>query len=357
MRMYRLATLAAAAALAATALASPALARTSAGAAQAAPLAGGTGGPPPPGGGSYSHAVYSHITISGEPGGSGQSVNTAQYPGPPCWIEPRFTGANSWHPGDPVALTAAGDADEYWWWFGAQEPAFAPTSHNPGASKLINDSFKKMQGHDGWWWVPAWLTGSSGMACALGLVSSLGLNNGFLQFTPPAHPGDSNAAGPINPLILRGMARAAITLPGIRITTNPPRAHGDVNLPVWVSVAYTGTRDPFERASVALPDGTTMWARVTASKPHVTLSTSASARVYNHCGATGSRYGGNPTAIPRCGVTFLAPSTGGPFTLTVTVQWSVTWTDSTPDQGSFPAAGKTRTALVTVREIQAINNG
>ena len=156
---------------------------------------------------------------------------------------------------------------------------------------------------------------------------------------------------------MRRPARAAITLPGIRVTTNPPRAHGDVNLPVWVSVSYTGKRDPYERASVGLPDGSTMWAQVVASKPHVTLSTSASARVYNHCGATGSRYGGDPNAIPRCGVTFLAPSTGGPFTLTVTVQWSVTWTDSTPASGSFPPAAKTRAALVTVREIQAINSG
>src|SRR6266702_1820682 len=133
MRMYRLAALTVAATLAATALPAlagpvgsgllaPALAgQTSVGAA----LANGTGGPPPPGGGSYSHAVYSQVTISGQPGGSGsQSVNTGQYAGPPCWIEPRFTGANSWHRGDPVALTASGDADEYWWWFGAQEPAF-----------------------------------------------------------------------------------------------------------------------------------------------------------------------------------------------------------------------------------------
>jgi hypothetical protein len=348
--MFRVAALTAAAALAATALAAPALAQ------QAAP--GGTGGPPPPGGGSFSHAVYSHITIAGEPGGNdSQGINSGSYAGPPCWIEARFTGGNSWHPGDPVALTSTGDADEYWWWFGAQEPAFAPVSHNPGAAKLINDSFKKMQGHNGWWWVPAWLTGSSGMACALGLVSSMGLNNGFLQFTPPVHPGNSPNPGEINPLILRYMARAAIILPKIEVTTNPAPARADVNLPVWVSVAYAGMRNPFERASVVLPDGTEMWARVTAHAPRVSVSTSAPARTYNNCGATGNRYNGDPTAIPRCGVTFLAPSTGGPFTLTVRVRWTVSWTDSNGGAGDFPPAFKTHVDLVTVREIQAINNG
>lgn len=346
MRMYRLATLPVAAALVATGLLAPALAQSA---------GGGTGGPPPPGGTSYAHTIYSDITITGKPGGGGQGINVGQYTGPPCWIEPRFTGGNSWHKGDPIALTAGGDADEYWWWFGSVEPEFAPLSHNPGAAKLINDSFKKVQGDSGWWWVPAWITGNAGMACALGLVGQAGLNNGFLQFTPPGPPGDAQT-GKINPLILREMARAAIILPRIHVQTNPRPSHNDVNLPLWVSVGYKGKRNPWAMASVHLPGGGSMWARVQASQPQVSLPSGIpNAKVYNHCGANGSKYDGDPTATPPCGVTFLAPSTGGPFPLTVTVRWTVQWRDSTPNQGFFPPAIKTRTDFITVREIQSIN--
>jgi hypothetical protein len=59
-------------------------------------------------------------------------------------------------------------------------------------------------------------------------------------------------------------------------------------------------------------------------------------------------------------VTFLAPSTGGPYTITVTAQWTVRWSDSTGESGTFasppwPAPVQTGTTTVTVREIQAIN--
>jgi hypothetical protein len=86
----------------------------------------------------------------------------------------------------------------------------------------------------------------------------------------------------------------------------------------------------------------------------------ASARLYTNCGATGSRYAGNPGAIPPCGVTFLAPSTHGPYTLTVTARWTIRWTDSTGEGGTFasppwPLPVQTGTTNVTVREIQAIN--
>jgi hypothetical protein len=85
-----------------------------------------------------------------------------------------------------------------------------------------------------------------------------------------------------------------------------------------------------------------------------------SARVYNNCGATGSRYNGDPAAIPPCGVTFLAPSTGGPYTITVTARWTVRWSDSTGESGTFtsppwPVPVQTGSTNVTVREIQAIN--
>jgi hypothetical protein len=263
-----------------------------------------------------------------------------------------------------VAYTPSGDADEYWWWFSTQEPSFAPTAHDPGASKLINDSFKRVQTHDpgGWWWVPSWLQSSGGMACALGLVSSLGLNNGFLDYTPPAAPEHGDNPGTVDGKILADLARAALRLSPIRVHTSPAAGRpGDVNLPLWVWVTYGGPMRPSDTASVSLPGGGTLSATVTTSRPTLSLSVSTgAAHVYANCGAAGSPYTGNPTAIPPCGVTFLAPSTGGPFTLTVTARWTVTWSDSTGARGGFasppwPLPARTQVQAVTVREIQAIN--
>src|SRR5262249_60659000 len=61
-----------------------------------------------------------------------------------------------------------------------------------------------------------------------------------------------------------------------------------------------------------------------------------------------------------CGVTSLAPSTAGPYPITVTARWTVRWSDSTGESGTFasppwPVPAQTGTTTVTVREIQAIN--
>lgn len=369
MRTYRLAALAIASALAAAAalaLAGPvgpgwlatALAQRAAAQTLGAPR--GTGGPPPPGGGSYSHAVFSQVKITGDTTGGG-GISSSQYQGPPCWLEPRFTGGQSWQPGDPVAYTPAGDADEYWWWFGQQEPAFAPLAHDPGAAQLINRSFKRMQGKNGWWWVPAWLSGSSGMACALGLVGSLGLNNGFLEFTPPAAPAHGDNPGTIDGQILADLARAALALPHIVIHTSPGRSHpSEVNLPLWVWVTYQGPRSPTDTASVPVPGGI-LSATVKTSRPTVSLSVSTgSAHVYNDCGPAGTPYTSGATGLPPCGVTFFAPSRRD--VVTVTAQWTVSWSDSTGAGGGFasppwPLPQRGQRASVTVREIQAVNNG
>jgi hypothetical protein len=322
----------------------------------AAAVQGGTGGPPPPRGGSYAHSVYAQITITGDHTG-GNSINIANYPGPRCWLVPRFTGAQSWQPGDPIALTPSGDADEYWWWFAQIEPAFAPAiSHNPDARRLINHSFKAKQGQDGWWWVPAWLSTSDGEACALGMVGSLGLNNGFENFASPQNIRSGNQHS-IDGRTLAEMARAALRLPHIRIHTNPARGKpADVNLPVWAWLTYNGNPQPTDQATLPIPGGV-LQATVTTSVPHMTIKVDAGDRhLYNNCGSAGSKYqGGN--GAPPCGVTFYAPSTGGPYTITATVTWTVSWSDNQGGAGVFrtPPAQVTALERVTVREIQAIN--
>jgi len=274
-------------------------------------------------------------------------------------MEPRFTGANSWHRGDPQPAPNY-DADSYWWWFAQLEPSFAPNAHYPGASQMINRVFRKAQGRAGWWWVPAWLSGSAGMGCALGLVSSLGLNNGFLNFTPPGNP-DTGGQGEIDGRTLAYLARAALALPAINIHTSPDvlRHPSEVNLPVYVWVNYAGAMRPSDRASVPMPGGALTATVYTLKGPHLQVSVnSGTAQAYNTgCGAKGSRYhGGN--GPPSCGVIFYAPSTGGPFTLTVTATWTIAWRDSLGKAGVFttPPAVVTATRQVTVREIQSVNS-
>jgi len=316
----------------------------------------------PAGGPAFSHFAYSRVQVTGDvsPGSLG---SPAAYTPAPCWVEPRFTGANSYHAGDPQP-SATGDADSYWWWFVGQEPALAGVlGRIQGLRQAVNKVFKARQGGAGWWWVPSWIsTGISGYACAWGLVHRLNWSAQYLEYQFPQRGGPDTPGHPIDGRILADLARAELALPAIKVFTNPAAGKpSDVNLPVWVWVNYAGPEQPTDTASVPLPDGGTLSATVTTTPPRVSVAVSTgSARRYNNCGATGSRYTGNATATPPCGVTFLAPSTGGPYTITVTARWTVRWSDSTGESGTFasppwPAPVQTGATAVTVREIQAIN--
>jgi hypothetical protein len=128
---------------------------------------------------------------------------------------------------------------------------------------------------------------------------------------------------------------------------------------MWVWVTYQGNRSPSDTASVPLPGGGVLSATVRTSQPKVSLSVSTgSAQVYNDCGPAGNRYPGGAAGLPRCGVTFLAPSARD--VLTVTARWQVTWTDNAGGGGGFasppwPLPQQVHTTFVTVREIQAVN--
>ena len=316
----------------------------------------------PAGGPAFSHFAYSRVQVTGDVG-PGTLGSPAAYTPAPCWVEPRFTGTNSYRAGDPQP-SATGDADSYWWWFVGQEPALAGVlGRIQGLRQAVNKVFKARQGGAGWWWVPSWISaGISGYACAWGLVHRLNWSAQYLDYQFPQRGGPDTPGHPIDGRILADLARAELALPAIKVFTNPAAGQpSDVNLPVWVWVNYAGPEQPTDTASVPLPDGSTLSATVTTTPPRVSVAVSTGlARKYNNCGATGSRYTGDATATPPCGVTFLAPSTGGPYTITVTARWTVRWSDSTGESGTFasppwPAPVRTGTTAVTVREIQAIN--
>lgn len=334
----------------------PALAQGAAPAARQAAAAPSGGGPV------FSHFAYSQVSVTGNTNPAALASPAAYTPAP-CWVEPRFAGSNSYHQGDPQP-SATGDADSYWWWFVGKEPALAGVlGRIQGLKQAVNRVFKARQGGKGWWWVPAWINGGlNGYSCAWGLVHMLNFSAQYLEYLFPQNGGPATPGHPIDGRILAALARAELALPRIRIFTNPAVGKpSDVNLPVWVGAGYAGPQRPTDTASVPLPGGGALSATVTTSLPVVSVSVNTpSARVYNNCGATGSRYTGNPAAIPPCGVTFLAPSTHGPYTITVTARWTVRWTDSTGEAGTFtsppwPLPVQTGTTNVTVREIQAIN--
>ena len=360
-----MALLAAFAALAALSQGTPALAVGAAPAAGAAPAvdaARAVGAAASGGGPVYSHFAYSQVSVTGDTNPAALASPTAYTPAP-CWVEPRFTGADSYHKGDPQP-SATGDADSYWWWFVGQEPALAGVlGRIQGLKQAVNKVFKARQGGSGWWWVPGWINGGlNGYSCAWGLVHMLNFSAQYLEYLPPQTGGPATPGHPIDGRILAALARAELALPAIKVFTNPAVGKpGDVNLPLWVWVGYAGPQRPTDTASVPLPGGGTLSATVITSPPQVSVSVNtAAAHVYNNCGATGSRYNGDPAAIPPCGVTFLAPSTNGPYKLTVTARWTVRWTDSTGEGGTFPSPPwpvpvQAGSATVTVREIQAIN--
>jgi len=348
--------LAAFAALAALSQGTPALAQGAAPAARQAAAAPAGGGP------AFSHFAYSQVSVTGDTNPGALGSPTAYTPAP-CWVEPRFTGADSYHKGDPQP-SATGDADSYWWWFVGKEPALAGVlGRIQGLKQAVNKVFKARQGGSGWWWVPGWINGGlNGYSCAWGLVHMLDFSAQYLEYLPPQTGGPATPGHPIDGQILAALARAELALPAIRVFTNPAAGKpSDVNLPLWVWVGYAGPQRPTDTASVPLPGGGALSATVTTSPPQVSVSVNtAAAHVYNNCGASGSRYNGDPAAIPPCGVTFLAPSTSGPYKLTVTARWTVRWTDSTGETGTFPSPPwpvpvQAGSATVTVREIQAVN--
>ena len=354
-----IAAFAASAVLAGTGGAAPALAQGSAGvgaqAAQARSASAGGGGP-------YSALAYSQVVVGGNASTGGLSSPGTYLPAP-CWLEPRFTGAKSYHAGDPQP-SANGDADDYWWWFASQQPGlYGVLGKIPGLKQAVNKVFKSKQGSAGWWWVPSWVAGGvNGFACATGLVQMLNFSAQYLEFEAPQNGGGDTPGHQIDGNILADIARAELVLPSFTVVLNPkPPTPSDVNLPIWVSANWNGARrNPTDIATVRTPAGA-LWARVTTSQPQLSISVSSpgQARVYNQCGAVGSPYQGNASAVPSCGVTFLAPSKG--YTVTVTARWTVSWTASdSPGQHVFasppwPVPVQTRTSTVTVQEVQSVN--
>ena len=332
---------------------------------------GGNGGgvnPPSNGGGgtpNYSTVVQGNVTITGRPAPS-QGINEVYNP-PECWLQPWFKQPNSWAQGDPVAAggpQGANDADSFWWYMADQYQGLKELiAHTPDSHDLINQDFEDVQNLKyppgvaaNWvWWAPNWLSGSQGWACVQNLLGSAGMNEGFLDIEPPAKPG-AGGGFQISPLNLATLARAALKLPNYKIVTDPGTAPGTtayVNSATKVYLQFNGPKDPYDLAQAKWMYGTYLWARITTTGPKVQIQTSDPGATVGYDAADSCLQNA------PCTITFAGPSTSGnPFTITVTATWTVTWTASGRNGGTFtnppPIVQQTRT--IVVREIQSINN-
>lgn len=334
--------------------------------------ASGNGGVSPPsngGGGTptYSTVVQGNVSITGNTN-SGQGINEVYNP-PECWLQPWYKQPNSWVQGDPTqagSAQGAPDADSYWWYMADQYPNMVELlGHVPDSHQEINQDFEMVQqgkndngggavGANWVWWAPNWLSGSAGWACAQNLVSSAGMNNGYLDLEPPAKPGAGGNFA-ISPENLAALARAALKLPSYKIVTDPGTAAGTtayVNTATKVYLQFNGAKDPQDLAQAKWMYGTYLWAKISTTGPKVQIQTSDPGAQIAYDSAD-SCLKNTP-----CTITFAGPSTtGNPFTITVTATWTVNWTASGGNGGTFtnppPIVQQTRT--IVVREIQSVN--
>jgi enoyl reductase len=329
------------------------------------PSGGGQTGGGSNSGGTYTATVAEKIRLSGD---ANPGYDDTTWTPPECWLQPEFKQPQTYVAGDPSGGQT--DANSYWWWFGRHYSGFNQFIHGTGSLQDIQQEFQQeqnMQVPAAWtgpnpitaadvWWAPNWLDGPAGWACAQGLIDTTNLSDGFIGMEPPAQPGAGGANGQISSQGLAGLARAALRLPTVKVVTSPPAtSSATVNVPSYVSVVYGGNPQPADTATVEFADGTPyLSATVQASKPTVQISTNAPNGSYtatsdNNCAAAGD------AATPACSITFRAPTGGTPYQINVTVSWTVTWTTSAGDGGTFPVATATGTSTLPVREIQTTN--
>jgi hypothetical protein len=353
--------------------------------APAGALAKTPGGVTPPGGPtpSYYVTVFSNISVSGDTV-AGSNGYSPQWSPPQCWLQPYFEADQSYQTGDPVTAdppSGARDADSYWFSVAALYPGMLDfLAHVGGPSgngvQEVNQDFEAVQhgtngpgggavGKNWVWWAPNWLEGSAGEACAKGLISSLDMNNGFLDLEPPQAPGQGgNATGEINDEILRKLARAALRLPVVDVNTRPNGQDNAnsayVNAPMVVYVKYLNPDDlprqveqtptPTDTGTVTFEGRPYLSVTINTKLTGVSITTNdpgATIVDNNHCTAQNG-----PGA---CKVTFNTPTGTEPYVVTVTVTWDVTWTSTDGNGGAFPPAQVSGTATDIVREIQSVN--
>jgi hypothetical protein len=172
-------------------------------------------------------------------------------------------------------------------------------------------------------------------------------------FYPPVWiPGKAAPRPRVDPAVLARQAYNQLALPSPAIRVSPT-GEQLVNLPSWLWLDPSSWGD--RSASAAVPG-----VSVTARARPGTVSWSMGDGTTVSCQGSGTPYraGDNPAAAsPDCGYTYRRSSAAQPgqaFAVTVTVQWTVSWSGAGQD-GTFPGLTTTASATMRVAESQALN--
>jgi len=175
----------------------------------------------------------------------------------------------------------------------------------------------------------------------------------------PPPPGHKNA---VTPAVLAELAYREILIPQGKALLNPAGVQ-TVNVPTWVWMDATTFKPVSVRAYLpgqgveATTTATPVSMRVDPGTADARLYPASGTCAMNADGSLGTPYSGDASAAPPCGVTYLRSTDGGgPFELTVTVTWRISWTGTGQATPKALPTGRFGTPQeVTVREIQTVN--
>lgn len=311
------------------------------------------------------------VHLSGDDGGDNPGVTV---PPPPCWYSP----VSSTYPSEGSPAGAAVPMDKFFRYgiknntgsvFLADGSSYGggTTFFSPFRVQADQVSDYKSYAHPqaGSWYGLDFDDTPAGNNCSNSRPSFMWATPG----TPPPPPD-------VPPLTLALYAFKHLSLPGMKPTLDPA-ARSYVSLPTYVKMQFANNGGP----TLYLPGGRP-YRYVTASIPALNLSVtvwaigsalhiapgSPGATAYQPCPATGSKATSSQmantgaNAAIDCGVTYRQPSTGGPFTLTTSINWTAYWAAGqsvTPTANRQPVPNGQLTSQaktpVNVAEIQNIN--
>jgi enoyl reductase len=296
-------------------------------------------GPPPPGGGAGCGGascwtwVFNYVSYSGngqEGGRDSGLIPISAIPPPSCWMQSWMTAAEMYNYFETYIAAGNTGGGAAWAPFAAQIIALGK-ANAPGE-----------------WWGSNFDGSLAGSSC----VGNLPL----IQWVPPG------AAPPIGnwlpPRTLAWLALSRLIPAPPRLTTNPA---GDsyVDLPTFVTATIPRGNPLSVTASVPGESETV----VATPLPQGALVLDApGGTAVSPCGASGSAYSAaqmaatGPGGAIDCGVTYAAPSTGGPYPLSGTLYWQASWNGQLlAPPPALP--GTSAPQPIVVAEVQSINRG
>ncbi|WP_079170277.1 hypothetical protein [Mangrovactinospora gilvigrisea] len=171
------------------------------------------------------------------------------------------------------------------------------------------------------------------------------------------------AAESLSPEQLAQLAYAHLKVPPTRVTLNPAMLQ-TVNLPTWVWLKA----NRFHPMSVTASTGLLGISATTTATPvslHLDAGT-ADAQLYpssGDCpakadGTIGTAYKPGDKGDPPCGIRYQHASTSGPFTMTATLTWKVTWTSNlAAGRHQLPSGTFRQPHDMSVQEVQTVVSG